>query len=154
MRHLRFQHLDKTKYLKLVLLLIYFIQEHRGDWKCHLANTDLKVRVNKLCFSICICQYQDQEVFDEEVISVVVGVSAVVDISVEGDLEHVTEGESVAVECVIIEEGVPPVTVRLHHEQHGGDIQELGDGAKVVLEPTLSDTGSGEDKLKCFRNIY
>ena len=153
MRHLRFQHWDKTKYLKLILL-IYFIQEHRGDWKCHLANTDLKVRANKLCFSICICQYQDQEVFDEEVISVVVGVSAVVDISVEGDLEHVTEGESVAVECVIIEEGVPPVTVRLHHEQHGGDIQELGDGAKVVLEPTLSDTGSGEDKLKCFRNIY
>ena len=74
-----------------------------------------------------------------------VGVPAVVDISVEGNLEHVTEGESVAVECVIIEEGVPPVTVRLHHEQHGGHIQELGDGAQVALEPTLSDTGSGEE---------
>lgn len=100
------------------------------------------MRVNNLYFSIC--KYQDQEVFDEEVTSVVVGVSAVVEISVEGDLEHVTEGEGVAVECVVIEEGIPPVTVRLHHELHGGDIQELGDGAQVELEPTLSDTGSGE----------
>ena len=48
MRHLRFQNWNKK--LKLIML-ISFIQEHRGDWKCHLANTDLKVRVNKTNFA-------------------------------------------------------------------------------------------------------
>ena len=42
---------------------------------------------------------------DEETISVLVGVSAVVDISVTGDLEHLIEGESVGVGCVILEAG-------------------------------------------------
>ena len=42
---------------------------------------------------------------DEETISVLVGVSAVVDISVTGDLEQLIEGESVGVGCVILEAG-------------------------------------------------
>ena len=47
----------------------------------------------------------------------------------------------------IIKEGVPPVTVRLQHEQHGGEREELGEGeVEVEMHPTLRDTGSGEDR--------
>ena len=79
---------------------------------------------------------------DEKVIEVNVGELTSVKISVDKDLTQVTKNDAIEVECVVEEEGNPPVEVTLYHEQQGADREELGDGARSQFEPSLEDTGS------------
>ena len=95
-----------------------------------------------------ITLFQEEELKDERVISVIVGVPASVDISVDKDLTELKVDETVTVECITVSEGNPPVSVNLYHEQKGEESQHLGDGSMVEYSPTLADTGSGNDSLE------
>ena len=92
-----------------------------------------------------ITLFQEEELKDERVISVIVGVPASVEISVDKDLTELKVDETVTVECITVSEGYPPVSVNLYHEQKGEESQHLGDGSMVEYSPTLADTGSGNN---------
>ena len=79
---------------------------------------------------------------DEKVMEVIVGKPASIKMSVDKDLTQVTKNDVIEVECVIEEEGYPPVDVILYHEQQGEDKEELGNGINSQFEPSLEDTGS------------
>ena len=95
-----------------------------------------------------ITLFQEEELKDERVISVIVGVPASVDISVDKDLTELKVDETVTVKCITVSEGNPPVSVNLYHEQKGEESKHLGDGSLVEYSPTLADTGSGNDILE------
>ena len=95
-----------------------------------------------------ITLFQEEELKDERVISVIVGVPASVEISVDKDLTELKVDETVTVECITVSEGNPPVSVDLYHEQKGAESKHLGDGSMVEYSPTLADTGSGNDSLE------
>ena len=100
-----------------------------GDWKCHVADTDL-----------------DEDYKHEKIISVTVATHAEVEISTDEDLTNLDINESVIIECVISEEGNPPANITLYHEQHGEEKIEVGVTSEGVIsyeyQPNLMDTGS------------
>ena len=100
-----------------------------------------------------ITLFQEEELKDERVISVIVGVPASVEISVDKDLTELKVDETVTVECITVSEGNPPVSVNLYHEQKGEESQHLGDGSMVEYSPTLGDTGSGNYILEIIINL-
>jgi len=100
--------------------------EHAGNWKCHLADTD---------------EEEVDSIRDERFIEVFVAQHATVSISVPDEL-LITQGEEVEVGCVVEEEGNPPPVVTLFHEGRDEERQNLGDGTPVTFSPQIEDTGS------------
>ena len=105
--------------------------EHAGQWKCHLADTD---------------EEEVTDIRDERHMEVFVAHPATVQISVPETL-LVTYGEEVEVGCVVEEEGNPAPSVTLFHESRSEEKQDLGDGGTVTYSPSLEDTGSA---FYCF----
>ena len=92
--------------------------DHEGDWKCHLANTDLK---------------GEEDIVVEVTMNVLVATPANIEVSVDKDIKNIPQGEGVSVECFVHDEGHPPAEIVLNHEKHARSMDELGDGTAVEV---------------------